>query len=90
MKGSFNLSLTDMGKVIKKLPDTLDSCNQHAIANRIRLDFPDECLSALGGFVRALATLEHNYSHLEWLKKHMKDVTSTFIRAKVACPIFSR
>ena len=64
MKGSFNSSLTDMGKIIKKLPDTLDSCNQHSLANKIRFEFPDECLGAIGGFARAIASLEHNYSHL--------------------------
>lgn len=90
MKGAFNESLTDMGKVVEKIPDTLDNCNQHAIAKTIRFDFPEECLGAIGTFVRELAILEHNYSHLEWLKKHMKDFTKAFIRVKDACPAIAQ
>jgi hypothetical protein len=86
MAGKFNASLTDMGKVVEKLPEALDSCNQHQIAKFIRYNFPDECLGAIGGVVRELATLEHNYSHLEWLKNHLKDFTKALIRVKDACP----
>jgi hypothetical protein len=41
LKGDFNTSLTDMGKVIKQLPDTLDSCSQHTFAKLIRNNFPE-------------------------------------------------
>lgn len=64
MAGKFNNSLTDIGKVIKKIPDTLDTCSQDHVADWVRLIFPDECLTAAGALVRELATLEHNYTHL--------------------------
>ncbi len=64
MQGKFNASLTDMGLVMKKLPDTLDSCSQHSLANLVRKNLPDECLGAIGALVRELATIEHNYTHL--------------------------
>lgn len=86
LKGDFNTSLTDMGKVMKQLPEALDSCSQHTFARLIRRNFPDECLSAIGGLVREAATLEHNYSHLEWLKAHLKDFTSALKRVRYACP----
>lgn len=86
MAGKFNISLTDVGKIVQKLPETLDSCNQHKLATLIRYNFPEECLSALGAFARELATIEHNYSHLEWLMNHFKDFTSALIRVKDACP----
>ena len=87
--GKFNASLTDMGKVVEKLPDTLDSCSQHKFASWVRNNYPEECLSAIGGFVRELATIEHNYTHIEWLKKHFKDFTKTLARMKAACPALS-
>ena len=86
MAGKFNSSLTDMGKVLEKIPDTLDSCSQHAMANWVRSNLPHECLSAVGTLVRELATLEHNYTHIEWLRKHLKDFTSALLRVKAACP----
>ena len=86
MKGDFNASLTDMGKVIKQLPSALDSCNQHGLAKFIKNAFPDECLGAIGGLVREIAVLEHNYSHLEWLKKHFKDFTKAIVHVRDACP----
>lgn len=52
MVGKFNASLTDVGKIVEKIPETLDSCNQHNIAKFIRYNFPEECLGALGGLVR--------------------------------------
>lgn len=39
-KGKFNNSLTDMGKVMEKIPDTLDSCSQHKLAKWFRNNFP--------------------------------------------------
>lgn len=86
MAGKFNNSLTDMGTVIQKIPETLDSCSQHSLAKWVRNNFPEECLGAIGALVREIATLEHNYSHLEWLRKHMKDFTQALIRVKDACP----
>lgn len=50
--GKFNTSLTDMGKVIEKLLEALDSCNQHQIAQFIRYNFPEECLGAIGRVIR--------------------------------------
>lgn len=41
MEGKFNVSLSDAGKVMKKLPDTLDSCNQHSLATLIRNNLPE-------------------------------------------------
>ena len=87
--GKFNNSLTDMGKVIEKLPETLDSCSQHSLAKWVRNNFPAECLNSIGGLVRELATIEHNYTHLEWLKKHLKDFTAALSRVKAACPAVS-
>lgn len=57
MAGKFNISLNDIGKIVQKLPDTLDSCNQHQLAKFIRYNFPAECLSAIGGFAREVATI---------------------------------
>ena len=88
--GKFNASLTDMGKVVQKIPDTLDSCSQHKMAKWVRTNFPAECLSAIGTLVRELATLERNYTHIEWLKKHFKDFTSALFRVKAACPAISK
>ena len=75
-----------MGKVVQKLPDTLDTCSQHKMANLIRNNFPDKCLTAIGGLVRILATLEHNYTHWEWLSKHLKDLTAAMMKLKADCP----
>lgn len=75
-----------MGKVIKALPDALDSCSQHTFAKIIRNSFPDECLKAIGTFVREAAKIEHNYTHLEWLKAHLKDFTTALNRVRYACP----
>ncbi len=75
-----------MGKVMKQLPLALDSCSQHTFANIIRNNFPDECLSAIGAFVREIAKIEHNYTHLEWLKEHLKDFTKAMKRVRYACP----
>jgi hypothetical protein len=86
--GKFNQSLTDFGKVVQKIPDTMDSCSQHDIAKWFRTMFPQECLSAMGALVRELAQLEHNYTHVEWMKKHLKDLTSALARSKAACPGF--
>ena len=58
-----------MGKVMEKIPDTLDSCSQHSLAQWFRTNFPQKCLSAIGTLVRVIDTLEHNYTHIEWLKK---------------------
>jgi hypothetical protein len=74
-----------MGFLIQKLPSTLDSCGQHKLAEVIRRDFQPECLSAIGALVRELATLEHNYTHVEWLKKHLKDLTQAIVSTKLAC-----
>ena len=52
MAGKFNDSLTDMGKVVEKIPETLDSCSQHSMAKWFRNNFPEECLGAIGGLVR--------------------------------------
>ena len=89
-QGKFNDSLTDMGKVVEKIPDTLDSCSQHSLAKWVRTNFPPECLSAIGKLVRVIDTLEHNYTHIEWLKKHFKDFTSALYRVKAACPIIDQ
>lgn len=89
MAGKFNISLTDLGKIVQKLPDTLDSCNQHQLAKFIRYNFPAECLSAIGGFAREVATIEHNYSHIDWLMNHFKDFTLALIRVKDSCPALS-
>ena len=62
--GKFNSSLTDLGQVVSQLPIFLDSCNQNKLANLIRFEFPPECLSALGGLVREVVTIEHHYTHL--------------------------
>lgn len=78
-----------MGKVVEKLPDTLDSCSQHKLANLIRYNLPSECLTAIGGVVRELATLEHNYTHWEWLRAHFKDFMIALQRMKAACPALS-
>jgi hypothetical protein len=86
LKGEFNASLVDMGKVVKALPDSLDACSQHSWAQLVRNNFPDECLGAIGALVREVVTLEHNYSHLEWLKKHLKDFSKVLVRVRDACP----
>ena len=75
-----------MGKVILKLPDTLDSCSQDKIAQMIRDYLPDNCLTAIGKVVRVLDTLEHNYTHWEWLSKHLKDFTAALVSLKSNCP----
>ena len=89
-QGKFNNSLTDMGKVIEKVPETLDSCSQPKMAKWVRTNFPKECLDAVGTLIREIDTLEHNYTHIEWLKKHFKDFTTALFRVKAACPIIEQ
>lgn len=84
--GKFNTSLTDMGKVVKQIPLFLDSCDQVDLANRVRANFPDECLKAIGALVRETASLEHHYTHFEWLEKHFKDFTKAVIQVRTTCP----
>lgn len=55
--GSFNDSLTDSGKLIEKLPYTLNECNQPHLAAIISKNFPPECLKSIGSFVRELASI---------------------------------
>lgn len=86
MAGKFNTSLTDMGKIVEQLPVALDSCNQQKLANMIRLNFPEECLKAIGGLIRETSTLEHHYTHFEWLEKHYKDYIKAIIQVRTTCP----
>lgn len=84
--GKFNNSLTDMGTVVEQLPVALESCNQNSLAKLVRNNFPEECLKAIGGFVRETVEVEHHYTHVEWLKNHYKDFTKAMIQVRVTCP----
>jgi hypothetical protein len=52
----------------------------------VRTNFPEECLKAIGGLVRETVTIEHHYTHFEWIEKHYKDFAKAIIQVKVTCP----
>lgn len=89
-KSHFNDSLNDFGKLIDKLPDTLDACNQKHLAELVRKNFPQECVTSLGLFVRELVEIEHHYTHLEWLKAHWRDFVHAIAELRSTCPALER
>ena len=70
------------------MPDTLDACGQSAEAQKIRNNFPVECLKAVDALGRELIVLEHNYDHVEWIMKNWKQLVGVFRNVKVICPAF--
>ena len=73
--GNLESSLVGMGVVIKELPLFLESCSQPKIAQAIKENFPDECLTATG-------TMMHE------LSKHVEEILIDVVKAQLACPAF--
>jgi hypothetical protein len=88
--GKFNSSLNDLGKLVEQLPLFLDGCSQTKLAQFVRFNFPEECVDALGGIVREIVTIEHHYTHIEWLQKHLKDFSRAIAHVRSTCPALER
>lgn len=86
IKGNLAEVSADIQKLISELPDTLDTCGDHTMADKIRKDFPPECLRAFSSLAKELVLVEHNFDHLEWLAKHWKEFRLSLIEVKMSCP----
>jgi hypothetical protein len=86
--GKWTEALKDFETFLEDLPDTLDACGDHTLADKVRKDFPAACLSSFDDLGKELLVFEHNYDHLEWLVKHWKDMEKVLVEVKKACPVF--
>jgi hypothetical protein len=46
IQGHTGAALKDLEKFLDDVPDTLDACGDHALAEKIRKDFPAACLKS--------------------------------------------
>jgi len=60
-RGNLTAALDELELILSALPDTLDACGQSTEAQKIRKDFPAECLKSIDSLGKELLTLEHNY-----------------------------
>ena len=88
-QGNTGAAFKDLETLLDDLPDTLDACGDHAMAQKIRKDFPAACLKSFEDLGKELAVFEHNFDHWEWIARHWKDLEKVLGEVKSTCPLFA-
>lgn len=88
-EGKTGAAFKDLETFLDQLPDTLDVCGDHTLANKIRNDFPAACLTSFDNLAKELVLFQHNFEHWEWVAKHWKDLEKVLKEVKTSCPLFA-
>jgi hypothetical protein len=89
IQGHTGAAFKNFETFLEDLPDTLDACGDHALAEKIRKDFPAACLRSFEDLAKELVVFEHNFDHWEWLARHWKDLEKVLGEIKSTCPLFA-
>ena len=63
-QGNYPVAFANFEKFLDDVPNTLDTCGDHALADKIRKEFPAACLISLDKLAKEISKIEHNFDHL--------------------------